>query len=90
MKQQTAVRQVSKRYQNGMHLSACMTTLLSDGSQHWRGTIMSPGYFGDEEFAFFGREQEVSLPSSGKGQQMLPPEVRDFARFCVEVTRARI
>ena len=67
-----------------------MTTVSVDGNHYWTGTIMSPGYFGDDEFAFFEREQEVLLPRSGKQQNIVSPEVRDFARFCVEVTRARI
>ena len=90
MEQQAAVRQVTKRLQNGMQLSARVTTAHPDGNHHWTGAIMSPGVPEKEQFAFFELAPEVLLRSAGNGTQMFPPEVGDFARFCVEVTRARI
>ena len=89
MEQQAAVREVTKHY-NGIHLSARMTATFADGNNHWTGAIIGPDGAARENFMFSEREQVIMLPASAKERQVHSPELREFARFCAEVSQAHI
>ena len=89
MKQHTALRRVTRQY-NDFQLSASLITIEASGNHQWTAVMTMSDGSHRENFGFFEKDQQLVFPNPVKVQEVPMPEFNDFARFCVDVNRARI